>query len=737
MLAKAVLQLVKGGTALLPLSAAPPALAQQVEPSNDKAIIITGVRELLGVSVERTLTPDDLAVYGLGTIGDLLDEVAAENGETREDSVVLVNGERVVGLVEVEDYPAEAIDRVDVLPIGSARRVGSSATRRVYNIVLKRRVDMGVTRAALRTATEGGWTGERGDTGFTRIRGSQRINVTGRLRHESRLLESERNIEQPAGSETDLGRFRTLRPDLDGFDLKASAADRLTSWLKGSMSGSLSSVDRESLLGLTVDGIASQPLEQRSRALTGNINLALNARFGGWLVNFLGNYDHDRRRTLTDRVYPNGPATIGRSRTVATTHAAYAELVASGPLFNLPAGPARASIVGRLVRDSIRGSTRFLGITTRNQHIQWSRIVSAGIDVPIASRDQGFLSPLGGLSASAELTRTHVTGFGSFTNQTYSFQWQLVPWGRLFGLITTRRTPPAVGFTSDPIIGTPGVRYFDPLRDETVDVTEISGGNPDLGPQLGENRRLSLNLKPFPKLALQLYADYRGIRNRDIITALPPASDVIFAAFPERFIRDRSGVLTIVDVRPVSFARLSEDQLRYGFNLNLPLGSAASRRRSRLQLQAAHSLLLNSELLIRPGVDPVNLLSGEAIGLSTGSRIRHQFDFTLAYAERGLGVRLTGQHRGVSYLGLVSGETTDVLRFSPITTFNVRAFAEGQRLLTGGHWLKGSRLTLAIVNLTNRRQVVRDSSGATPLLYQKAYRDPLGRSVELEFRMTF
>jgi iron complex outermembrane receptor protein len=503
------------------------------------------------------------------------------------------------------------------------------------------------------------------------------------------------------------------------------------------VSGSLSRTGRESLLGLADDGVALRPLDQRSRALTGNINLALNARFEGWLVTFFGNFDHDRRRTLTDRVDPDEPATIGRSRTVATTRAAHAELVASGPLFKLPAGPVRASIGGRVARDSISGSTRFLGTTTRDRYVQRSHQVSAGIDVAIASRDKGFLQALGELSASAELTRTHVSGFGSFTNQTYSFQWQPVPRGRLFGSITTRRTPPAVGLVNDPIIERPGVRYFDPLRDETVDITEISGGNPDLGPQRGENRRLSLSMKPFLRLALQLYADYRGIRNRDIISALPPASELIFVAFPERFIRDSNGVLTIVDVRPVSFARLSEDQLRYGFNLNLPLAGEASRGRPMLQLRAAHGLLLNSELLIRPGVDSVDLLSREAIGLSGGSRIRHQFDFTVAYAERGVGVRLTGQHRGVSHLNLVSNETSDVLRFSPITTFSLRAFAEGQLLLPTVDWLKGSRFTLSVFNLTNQRQVVRDSSGATPLLYQRAYRDPLGRTVELEFRKAF
>ena len=74
-------------------------------------------------------------------------------------------------------------------------------------------------------------------------------------------------------------------------------------------------------------------------------------------------------------------------------------------------------------------------------------------------------------------------------------------------------------------------------------------------------------------MPLQVTADYTEVRNRDIVTALPPASDLILLAFPERFVRDPvTGVLTGVDIRPVQFARENRRELRYGFNLNLPLG---------------------------------------------------------------------------------------------------------------------------------------------------------------------
>src|SRR5205085_7500029 len=239
------------------------------------------------------------------------------------------------------------------------------------------------------------------------------------------------------------------------------------------------------------------------------------------------------------------------------------------------------------------------------------------------------------------------------------------------------------------------------LRGETVEVTQISGGNPDIGAQRAANRRLTANLKPFKSLPLQLTAEYSSVRNRDIVTALPAASDLILAAFPERFIRDPNGILTTVDVRPVQFFREYRDQLRTGINLNLPLGHsrtspkaadagddkdddaapaprarAAASAHPRLQFNLSHTLILKSDLRMSPGVDPIDLLSPNAIGISGGSRPRHQLDFSLGYAERGLGVRFTGQYRSKSFLRLTGDGETNVLRFSPLTTLSLRAWAE-------------------------------------------------------------
>jgi len=46
-------------------------------------------------------------------------------------------------------------------------------------------------------------------------------------------------------------------------------------------------------------------------------------------------------------------------------------------------------------------------------------------------------------------------------------------------------------------------------------------------------------------------------------------------------------------------------------------------------------------------------------------------------------------------------------------------------------------VTLAVDNLFNQRQDVRDAAGNTPVAYQPAYLDPMGRTVKLTIRKLF
>jgi hypothetical protein len=701
---------------VLLLASAAPGFAQPTSQAIPEIVVI-GERAA-ALRPQRSIGGEDLLVYGAATVRDLLDEVAADDGERAGSITVLVNGRRVTGLGDIETYPAEAIERLDILPRESGARLGAPPARRVYNIVLKSQVRIGTARGRGRVATEGGTIGTTVDLGATRIKRPQRLNVALELRRDGALFESERDVEQAAGAPPALGRARTLRPATRGAELTLSGADQLRPGVDGLVTLKLGELRTRSSLGLSD---LDTRIGRVSRSRTFDLATQLNVERGSWLLTLDGGYRATRRATST---------TDGDDarRVGAVTRAKSIELLAHGPLIRLPAGSVHLTLGAGLRGDSVDRRARD-GVS--DDVARASRDVRAGIDVPLLSR-AGPLSGLGDLAVRADVSRGR-TGGDRLRSSTLSARWSPVEPLQLSATLARSRTAPAIDLLGEPLIETSGVRYFDPLRLETVDLVTVAGGRRDLPPQFFVSRRLTADLRPVKALDLLLTAEFAGVRNTNVISALPPASDLVIRLFPERFERDAAGMLTRIDLRPVIFQGQRESQLRTAFSLGVPLGKG--RGRPRLQVAGSYRLLLNSRLDPGGGLERVDLLDRQSISLGGAMRPRHQFDFSLGYAERGLGVRLTGERRARSFLA--AGGPDEVLTFGALTILNLRTFVDGRRIAAGSATLRNARFGLSVNNLFNRREQVRGNGGRTILAYQPALRDPLGRSIEFEFRKTF
>jgi hypothetical protein len=79
----------------------------------------------------------------------------------------------------------------------------------------------------------------------------------------------------------------------------------------------------------------------------------------------------------------------------------------------------------------------------------------------------------------------------------------------------------------------------------------------------------------------------------------------------------------------------------------------------------------------------------------------------------------------------------DLLMFNPLTTIDMKAYADLGQLFASTRVLKDMRVTLAFDNIANRRQRVADRSGEIPQAYQPVRRDPIGRTVMVELRKVF
>lgn len=725
---------------LLLAAASSPAVATATEaqPQREQVIVVTAPRQL--PVPDRLLEREDIDSYGAGSIGELLTELLDEEGE--QSPVVLINGKRASGLEELSDYPPEALARVEVLPVGSGPSVGASPTRKVVNLVLERRFDGTIGRAAVRTATEGGWRALRGEGTQTLIRGDRRLNFSVKARQEDALLESERDVLQPTGSLAGEVGARSLLPSVIGTDLSLSGATPLGAGLDLSATGRLSWSERESRFGLLGSGLR---LEQETQLLGGRFNTSLNAELGGWTLALLGNVDADRRRL-------EGLFEGGAGRTLVRNAAADLDLTAVRPLFELPAGPLQLNLGAGLAAERLTTRIRRSTIDRSDTFTERSATFSGGLVVPIAGGAKRVLAPLGELTLSLDAGLALVGDGETFLTRSAGLVWQPLSWLRLTGGLSEAVAPPAARYRREAVLEQPGVLVFDPLTGTSVRVTEIGGPLTDTARARTTQQRLALSLSPRSPFGLRLDSEWNRRRDRDIAGDLPAASAAVLAAFPERFIRDASGTLTAIDVSPLLFARRDETVLRNSLNLRFFLGGGGSQRaqreergddeaprgaRPRLLLSLAHTLLLSSRLTLREGLAPVDLLSRRALLLGA-ARPRHQFDLSANLSKSGMGLRVTADHRSASTTAIGGTDLApETLSFGALTTFSLRAFAEADRLFGRHAWARGTRLSLALNNVANAREQVRDDNGNTPLAFQPAFRDPLGRTIELEVRRRF
>lgn len=828
-------------SAAIPAAAGDGATATGEQPENTQLpdVIVIAPPLFPDLLPERELDSAEIESYGVSTIDELLYNIQGELGDEDDGPLIIVDGQRLNDISEIGSLPVEALRAVQVLPRGSAVRVGGRSGQRVVNLSLRRKVRTATVSAAPRIATDGGASGGRGETILTYIRGRTRANLSVRARGDGQLLEADRDIVQPdprfpyavggniipypnlsddidpllsdaggrpiyvapvptaadptlgdfAGGSpnaTDLGLYRTLRPESRTYELNGTLRAPLAPWLTSSATLRLGRTTTEGLRGLP-SGLfllpaqhpvspfsrdvrlayyGSSPLEQRSRRHSGEASVTLDATFGAWNGDL--NARHSRSRsssrnqrqtssgliTVADSVDPFGSSLgslipVSMSRAQSDSETSRGQLRLNGPAAKLPAGTINATIEAQLEWNRIRSESTF---TSAPERKVWrsEQGIRGALDVPLTSRANGFVPQLGELSATIELGRVHFSDAGSIKHHAFALIWEPVQLLRVRAAIEETGAAPSVDLLGSPIVVTPDSRLFDPLTGETVDVVQITGGNPNLDAEKVVTRRLTGLLRLVPRLKLNLNAEYIDSSRRNFVSSLPESSAAVMLAFPDRFIRDSSGTLTTIDLRPVNFDESREKRLRWGLSMNSRLGPApaapsrlgsgpqgsARPQPATLQFTANHTIVFSERILIRPGLDPVDLLGGGAIGIG-GGRVRHQIDGTAGITSRGLGARLGFNWRGRSELESRFGDTIDTLRFSPVLKLNLRAFADAQRVLPSARWAKGLRLSVDVVNLTNDRQEVRNSLGGTPLQYQADYRDPIGRTIEFEVRKVF
>lgn len=753
----------------------PPGAGEGVGAANGD-IVVAGERprgSVIGnIQPERTFSQLDIRAFGADNIGALLETISSQTASNRgrgdSPAVTLLNGRRVSDFSEIARIPSEAIERMEIFPEELALKYGYRADQKVVNIVTFQHYRSKIGQAAFATPGEGGRESGVANADFLAIDGDRRLGLGATYSRAGSLLESERDVRQFAGT-PELGRFRTLLPDSEQFQFNGVISGPVLKDVSATLNGRVDVNHSESLLGLGLSG----PLRRNSDRTAGHLGTTINGRIGRWQWTTTANYDHNEATVLTDAVDQTGRRDLARS----TDRLANANVLFAGPIVALPAGPLSTSI--RLGADTRDFTSRASFGTTdvRADLVRHRGVVQIDLDFPLLSRKEGHASPLGNLSLNANGSIERLSDAGTLATYGYGLTWSPIPAISIVASATHEEGAPTLEQLGGPLLVTPNVRTFDFLRREVVDIARSSGGNRDLRNDDRHVVRLGLNVQPLHKTDLSLSFDYVSTRIDNPIASFPILTSQIEGAFPDRFARSALGRLERIDGRAINFAQSNQGQIRWGINFTRPLGPVpallrdarvkvfnseadasrayptavftqsaptgglargAANLTSRLFVSLYHNWYLEDSIVLRGGLPALDLLNGGAVDF-LGGRRRHEIEFQAGAFKRGLGARLTTTWRsGTEIRGF--GGATGALNFNDYAVVNLSLFVNlAERLgkdRTPG-WLKGTRATLGVTNLFNTRPQVRDESGATPLSYQPAYLDPLGRMLTLNLRKVF
>lgn len=420
---------------------------------------------------------------------------------------------------------------------------------------------------------------------------------------------------------SDVGRFRTLTPETKQVSGNAVLARTLPHDFRGTLTANFGATSSESLRGLPgaslvvpeanpfspfgSDAVLNRyvtgfgPLRQTTEGWTGGLGGSLNKDLDKWRLSLTGAYDHATSLTRSDvgvdisalqqSVNAGGapfapwPSTLlaerGRNKAQSVSDGFNIQGVASGPAFDLPAGPVRTSIkIGEaaswLSSDTLRSGVERDADLSRN-----TLSAQGSIDLPLASRKKDVLPFLGELSVNANAAVNELSDFGTLTTLGFGANWQPVTGVRLLVSHTQDQGAPTMAQLGGPLVTTEAARIFDYATGQTVEVLRLDGGNANLVSDERNVTKVGLTWKPFSKQDLTITANYVRTRTDNPIATFPAATSEIEAAFPDRFLRNAAGQLIQIDYRPVNFAQSKTEDLRWGINYSRPFGPQPPPRR--------------------------------------------------------------------------------------------------------------------------------------------------------------
>lgn len=795
-----------------------PALAQETETVDDTQFLekvqVIGSRNVGAASTELTpelsLSNEEIMAYGAGSIEELLEElgpqISSNRGRGGGRPIILVNGIRVADFREIRSYPPEAIERVDVLPEEAALKYGYGADQRVMNFILKDNFSALTTEFEFGGPTQGEGFKTETDANYLNLRDGGRLSFEGEFETHAGILNTDRDISDAIEN----GR-ESLSAKTEDTKLGVSYNRRLDEDTTITISGNADFSESESLAGFdeevfllpssspyntTGDDISFErqigvpgELRRQSDSMDLAAYFTLVREFEDWRLTSTSKIERTESDGETDRT-PDTTAfqqaldagAVGQDanifpyltyrieETSRISNSASTNLLLNGKLFDLPAGGVTSGLSLDLNHTDRTSETRLDGDLTRTELDRQIFKFQGSFDVPLISEEQG-ISGIDKLSLNLTSHVAHYSDFGELYGVDGTLSWTPAEKIKFLASYTLEQGAPGMAQLGDTISTNPNTDIFDYTRGESVEVTQIAGGNQDLQSDTRQVWKIGGEFRPFGEDGPTLKANYIDSQIDDPIGSFPSVDAATEAAFPDRFVRDANGNLITVDLRPVNFV----EESRRDFEWNIfyrkvfekkepkaPEGNSrseeqgASGRGGRsgggggrpgmgkpqtqppsMYVFLGHQWHLEDKRVLAEGLAPQDYLNGDAFGLN-GGKPEHQLFVFGGYRYKTFGVRLRGSWS--SGTEVLSGSDGEVLEFSDVTSLDLRLTYTPDNsswLTKQAAWTEGVRFSFEVENLLDDVVIVRDNNGDAPLRYETDRMDPVGRAVYVSIRKQF
>lgn len=757
-------------TFLATLVIAPAALttgASAQAPSRTEDEIVVTVERPRGsvpgdVTPEATFSRQDVQSYGATNIFQILGAISPQTGSASIRGggmpIVLVNGRRISSFQEIRDLPPDVISRVEVFDEQLSLQYGFSPDQRVVNLVLVETFDLASLDALAGTADKNARAVARLEGGYTNINGGDRFAGGLSYTNSTSITERERGIAPPT-SGPDARDVRTLSPDASSWRANASFSRALSERVTGNASVRLDTTDQRDLLGLNSAGSVRT---RNSELETLRGTAGFDGSYEGWQWTTTATAEKSQSQSHTqDTVSPS------RTESDQATYDLTGNI--NGGLLDVPAGRLRTALRFGVEHRTIES---FSQSTLGSARADLDRTTPSGrltVSAPLISRRQDIGEKLGDINLNATASWSDPSDFEALSGFGFGGSWAPVRSLRFSVQAENSEAAPSLSQLGDPLLVTPDVAFFDIATGQNVRITRTGGGNPALDAESREDLTFNANWSSQKIQGLQLQFSWAHNKSEDIAISLPTSLAETEAAFPGRYTRDGLGNLTAIDARPINISERDIESIRIGFNFSRPIGGrpaggapaqgqrpqgarppgetpgAAVQRMGlgngaqaggRWNVSVAYKERLVDDLTLAAGQPVIDLK--QRGGLDGGGESAAGVEFEGGMFYKGYGVRLNGGWTDGYQQPVTTGGALD---FSDRWTINARFFMNfdnRENLIKAAPILKGSRLALAIDNLTDSYVEVRDTTtGLTPIAYQEGYMNPSGRVVQLSFRKQF